>query len=1152
MKKYLTFLNISSNISSMMKKEFPTHLMQYNRVGKTHIYLSAVGLGTCQLRLVPESQAIETLIRSFELGVNWVHTAPDYEGAEDLIAKAIDESGRNVMVLSQGYGNIEHFEYLFENTCRIFKKQRLEMFGIACIDDREYLGENVWSGGMVDFLLKKKQEGRLGGIFCTTHGTPEYISRLITSGCFDAVMLAYNPLGFHLLSYFSKDKDFENIELTRKKIFPLAMEYGVSLLIMKPLAGGLLCRSKAFPPYHWFSTESIKLTSTKILRAILRNPAVCAVAPGTASVEEAEENARAGHRPHDISEECLMEINAGVKEMKSWLCSRCGHCEPLCSKSLPISWLFRDAYICSYPSETFETADRRQYFHLHPDDTAACLTCTDATCFCPNGIDIPASLIMVHERMLMLRKKGLLPATPEQLDRNVIKGAFPVKIIRSQVPQVLKAGHRGVCRFWLHNLGARKWRASPGQKIGKMDGLAVYIQDRLVQQVPLRHDVKPGSRTHFAFEIEAPPKKGHYRLRVFLTPLFEKKPSKDVTLILSAILPVEEEKTYPLPYRLAARFLGGKRRFLNNIANIFRKNRELKIGNEMDSIYQKKIPSGPIPRFSDMKKTPRYGVRYLDHNIPEQLPAGTVYGARVTIKNTGGMTWQRHHPKGNRVDLVLVVGDEAPVTCKMPRSEVRPGEQTTICFPLRIPFQEGHYTIRLELVEQKVAWFSHRGVEPLILDILVELTQKNANSQVAEAAFKINPWHYQPTHGVSRSADGRPFPLFVSRAQGCRIWDQEEREYIDYIMGWGSELLGYADHRIQKALEEVLYTAAMAPFPHPVEMEVARMLTEDIPCAEMVIFGKNGSDACTAAARLARVFTGKRMILYSGYHGWQDFWAEQHGFARTGIPDRPEHLIHRVRFNDLDDFFRLYSQHKGDLAAVMIEPSGPGESVQGPEQDADQTYLETIAVATRKAGALLIFDEIITCYRYPGGSVQKATGVIPDLTCLGKALASGMPLSAMVGRAHIFQKGMKNIHYGPTFKGEIYSLAAAKAAINIYREEPVAEHVWNYGLKLKQSINAICQQIRINAQCKGPPFRMALIFNEPDPDRLYVKRTLYLQELLKAGVTTYNGIMLPSYAHDDDDLECTLTAVGGALEAVAEAEQKNDFHMERCLEIPLL
>jgi glutamate-1-semialdehyde aminotransferase len=145
---------------------------------------------------------------------------------------------------------------------------------------------------------------------------------------------------------------------------------------------------------------------------------------------------------------------------------------------------------------------------------------------------------------------------------------------------------------------------------------------------------------------------------------------------------------------------------------------------------------------------------------------------------------------------------------------------------------------------------------------------------------------------------------------------------------------------------------------------------------------------------------------------------------------------------------------------------------------------------------------------------------------------------------------MHNTHYGPTFRGEMYSLAAAKAAIHIYRHEPVAEYVWDYGTRLKQEINRLCQQLGIDAACVGPPFRMALAFNEPDDERLRLKRTLYQQELLKAGVITYNGVMLPSYAHTDHVLQTTLEALGAALDKVGKAECTDAFHAY--LEVPLL
>jgi glutamate-1-semialdehyde aminotransferase len=335
-------------------------------------------------------------------------------------------------------------------------------------------------------------------------------------------------------------------------------------------------------------------------------------------------------------------------------------------------------------------------------------------------------------------------------------------------------------------------------------------------------------------------------------------------------------------------------------------------------------------------------------------------------------------------------------------------------------------------------------------------------------------------------------------------------------------------------------------------MEVSRLLSEDFPSAEMVVFGKNGSDVCTVAARLARLTTGKRVILSSGFHGWQDFGLDYFAFEGSGIPKGPDRVLHKFRFNDVDAFVQLYESTKHDLAAVMIEASGPyGGPDRGVEPDVDTGFLHAIAGAARQVGALLIFDEIITGFRYrDGGSVQKATGIIPDLTCLGKALASGMPLSALVGRSRIFHEGFALTHYCPTFKGEVYSFAAAKAAIDIYRTEPVAKYIWEYGEKLRAGIHAICRDLDLDAECKGPPFRMGLFFHEPDAGIAQLKRTLYVQELLKEGLITAYEMMLPSYAHDAAVMAQTLEGVRSALKVVRSAERDRSYH--RHIEIPLL
>jgi len=210
----------------------------------------------------------------------------------------------------------------------------------------------------------------------------------------------------------------------------------------------------------------------------------------------------------------------------------------------------------------------------------------------------------------------------------------------------------------------------------------------------------------------------------------------------------------------------------------------------------------------------------------------------------------------------------------------------------------------------------------------------------------------------------------------------------------------------------------------------------------------------------------------------------------------------------------------------------------------------SIADAAHRAGALLIFDEIVTGYRYPGHSVQRAKGVAPDLTCLGKAIANGMPLSAVVGRGDVFKSALPRTFFAATFHGEAYSFAAAKAAIEVYRSEPVVAHIWDYGKRLRDGVHALCSELSVDARMHGTPWRMSFLFGEQDKALLQLQRTLFQQELLKAGVTTYNGVMLPSYAHDDAALAATLGAFGKSLEIVARTRQRGDWDDK--LEIPPL
>lgn len=413
-----------------------------------------------------------------------------------------------------------------------------------------------------------------------------------------------------------------------------------------------------------------------------------------------------------------------------------------------------------------------------------------------------------------------------------------------------------------------------------------------------------------------------------------------------------------------------------------------------------------------------------------------------------------------------------------------------------------------------------------------------------------NMWHYLPTSGISRGRRGHPYPQFIARAKGAHVWDADGHQFVDYTMGWGATILGHADDRIQRAIANALVTAPLAPFPDPIEMDVTRMLIEDFG-GELVLFGKNGSDVCTIAARLARLATGRRQILSCGFHGWQDFSLAHLGFAGTGIPEPSESAFHKFRFNDIASFSSVFEQHRGDLAAVMIEPAGPhGDDEAGLEGEPDPDFLRRVAQAAREAGALVIYDEIMTGYRYPGGSVQKALGEQPDLTCLGKALASGMPLAALVGRTRRFHELMARTRYCPTFKAEVYSLAAAKAAIPIYRSEPVATHIAAVGTRMKREIDRACVSAGLAASCRGPAFRFQLTFQDGDLYRRRLKRTLYFQRLLEQQIVTVTGVMLPSYAHTNAIVDRSLEAIGSAIQSIAEADRAGT--LEQAIDIPLL
>ncbi len=400
---------------------------------------------------------------------------------------------------------------------------------------------------------------------------------------------------------------------------------------------------------------------------------------------------------------------------------------------------------------------------------------------------------------------------------------------------------------------------------------------------------------------------------------------------------------------------------------------------------------------------------------------------------------------------------------------------------------------------------------------------RRAQRVIPSCTQTMSKGHTQFVQGVA--------PIFLQRGQGSHVWDVDGNEYIDYPMALGPIILGYDDPDVTAAVQAQLAGGVTFSLPHPLEVEVAELLTEVIPCAEMVRFGKNGSDATAGAVRLARAFTGRDKIACCGYHGWHDWYVGTTTRPR-GVPEAVRGLTLTFAYNDIASLEKLFDEHPGEIAALIMEPVGVVEPVGD--------FLRLVSERTRAHGAVLIFDEIVTGFRVALGGAQQHFGVVPDLACFGKAMANGYPLSAVVGRRPVMRL-FDEIFFSSTFGGEVVSLAAAKATIAKLRERGVIEHLWRQGRRLKDGYNALAAESGLASQteCIGLPPRTVLTFRDAAGEESLLLKSLFQQEMIKRGILTAGGFNL-CWSHSEGDIDRTLEACREALGFVARALRSDD------------
>jgi len=372
-------------------------------------------------------------------------------------------------------------------------------------------------------------------------------------------------------------------------------------------------------------------------------------------------------------------------------------------------------------------------------------------------------------------------------------------------------------------------------------------------------------------------------------------------------------------------------------------------------------------------------------------------------------------------------------------------------------------------------------------------------------------------------------PAFIARGEGCRVWDVDGNEYIEFGLGLRTVTLGHAYGPVVEAAMRQMRLGVNFNRPAPIEVQCAERFLELVPTAEMVKFCKDGSDALDGAVRLARAFTGRDKIARCGD---QPFFSTADWFIGTtsmpgGIPSATRSLTLKFRFNDRASVVALFDEHPDEIACLVLEAARLEEPRDG--------FLPWLVETCHNHGALVVLDEMITGFRWHQAGAQHVYGITPDLSAFGKALANGFSLSALAGRREIMRLGgldhdrERVFLLSTTHGAETHALAAAVATLETYRDEDVIGHLYRQGERLRAGIHeaAMAAGVEQHVQCLGRP--CCLLYTTRDqrlqPSQAF--RALFLQEMIRHGVLAPSFVV--SYAHTDQDVDATIQAAGEAL-----------------------
>lgn len=401
--------------------------------------------------------------------------------------------------------------------------------------------------------------------------------------------------------------------------------------------------------------------------------------------------------------------------------------------------------------------------------------------------------------------------------------------------------------------------------------------------------------------------------------------------------------------------------------------------------------------------------------------------------------------------------------------------------------------------------------------------------ELFEQAMELIPGGVLGARKPADFIDGE-YPIFLESGKGCRLTDVDGNEFIDFLCGYGPIILGYREDEVDEAVYRQIRDKGFCfTLTQKYQNLLARKLTELVPCSELSIFLKTGSDATTASIRIARAYTNRLKVMRCGYHGWHDWCVEMKG----GIPRKLFEDVFEFHYNNLGQLADLMEKHGDDTAAIIMTPFGhPNhQEMQIPKPG----FLEGVREIADRYGAVLIYDEIRTGFRLSMGGAQKLYGVTPDLSVLGKAIANGYPISVVTGKKEVMMAAADKLFISSTFFPNSDAFIAALKTIEILERDNVLENIWEKGERFMQRISALIDKHDVGAELTGVPPMFYITFKKDDTGAYKGKRKDFYTQMIRRGFffSPYHHAYI-SFRHTPEDLELTLEAIDRSFASIRE------------------